>query len=68
MCLNEMEARDPPASDGAVPVAPAALTVWSDGGCPLCRRETVLLRRPGRRGASRLEDIGMQKAPICKCE
>ena len=45
-----------------MPAAPAALTVWIDGGCPLCRRETVLLRRPGRRGAIRFEDISTQTA------
>lgn len=45
-----------------MPAAPAALTVWFDGGAPLCRRETVLLRRPGRHGAIRFEDISTQTA------
>lgn len=32
MCLNEIQTRGPPASQGTVPVTPAALTVWFDGG------------------------------------
>ena len=33
-------------------VAPAGqLTVWHDGGCPLCQREIALMRRLDRRGA-----------------
>ena len=60
MSLNEMETRDPPVGEGAVPVAPAALTVWFDGGCPLCRREIALFRRLDRRGAIRFEDISTQ--------
>jgi predicted DCC family thiol-disulfide oxidoreductase YuxK len=62
MCLNEMETRDPPASQGTAPVAPATQTVWFDGGCPLCRRASVLFRRAGRRGASRFEGICTQKS------
>jgi predicted DCC family thiol-disulfide oxidoreductase YuxK len=45
-----------------VPAAPAAVTVWFDGGCPLCRREIALLRRLDRRGAIHFEDISTQTA------
>jgi predicted DCC family thiol-disulfide oxidoreductase YuxK len=33
------------------------LTVWYDGGCPLCRREIALMRRLDRRGAIDFIDI-----------
>jgi predicted DCC family thiol-disulfide oxidoreductase YuxK len=32
------------------------LTVWHDGGCPLCRREIALMRRLDRRGAIEFVD------------
>jgi predicted DCC family thiol-disulfide oxidoreductase YuxK len=38
--------------------APAAVTVWHDGGCPLCRREIALMRRLDRRGAIAFVDAG----------
>jgi predicted DCC family thiol-disulfide oxidoreductase YuxK len=34
------------------------LTVWHDGGCPLCRREIALMRRLDRRGAIDFVDAG----------
>ncbi len=39
-----------------------SLTVWYDGGCPLCRREIALFRRLDRRGAIRFEDVGRADA------
>jgi predicted DCC family thiol-disulfide oxidoreductase YuxK len=34
-----------------------AVTVWFDGGCPLCRREIALMRRLDRREAIRFVDV-----------
>lgn len=62
MSLNEPKTRSHPAGEGAVPAAPTALTVWFDGGCPLCRREIALFRRLDRLGAIRFEDISRQTA------
>lgn len=33
------------------------VTVWFDGGCPLCRREIAMMRRLDRRGAIRFVDL-----------
>lgn len=33
------------------------LTVWYDGGCPLCTREIALMRRLDRRGRLRFVDV-----------
>ncbi|OAN60100.1 DCC1-like thiol-disulfide oxidoreductase family protein [Sphingomonas sp. TDK1] len=33
------------------------LTVWYDGGCPLCVREIALMRRLDRRGRLRFVDV-----------
>ncbi|WP_242096260.1 MULTISPECIES: DUF393 domain-containing protein [unclassified Sphingomonas] len=38
------------------------LTVWHDGGCPLCRREIALMRRLDRRGAIRFVDATTARA------
>lgn len=35
----------------------AQVTVWFDGGCPLCRREIALMRRLDRRGAIAFVDV-----------
>jgi predicted DCC family thiol-disulfide oxidoreductase YuxK len=35
----------------------ARLTVWFDGGCPLCSREIALIRRLDRRRSIRLVDV-----------
>ncbi len=62
MSLNEPKTRDDPAGEAEAPAALAALTVWFDGGCPLCRREIALFRRLDRRGAICFEDISTQTA------
>ncbi len=33
------------------------LTIWFDGGCPLCRREIALMRRLDKRGAISFVDV-----------
>jgi len=35
----------------------ANVTVWFDGGCPLCRREIALMRRLDRAGAIAFVDV-----------
>lgn len=35
----------------------STLTVWFDGGCPLCVREIALMRRLDRRGAIAFVDV-----------
>lgn len=39
------------------PLETPALTVWFDGGCPLCVREIALMRRLDRRGAIDFVDV-----------
>ena len=41
--------------------AAAALTVFYDGACPLCRREIAFYRR--RRGAARIRWLDISRAP-----
>ena len=41
------------------------LTVWYDGGCPLCRREIALMRRLDRSGG--IEFIDAASAPASQC-
>jgi len=40
------------------------LTVWHDGGCPLCRREIALMRRLDRRGTINFVDAS-DASSIC---
>jgi len=49
--------RDPATGDPAAGPSGAALTVWFDGGCPLCTREIALFRRLDRRKAIHFEDV-----------
>ena len=41
-----------------------AVTVWYDGGCPLCTREIALMRRLDTRGAIRFLDVASPDA-VC---
>ena len=38
------------------------LTVWFDGGCPLCTREIALMRRLDRRGRIDFVDVSGPEA------
>ncbi len=38
------------------------VTVWFDGGCPLCRREIALMRRLDRRDAIDFVDVNVDAA------
>jgi predicted DCC family thiol-disulfide oxidoreductase YuxK len=40
------------------------VTVWFDGGCPLCRKEIALMRRLDRKGAIHFVDVG-QDGTVC---
>jgi predicted DCC family thiol-disulfide oxidoreductase YuxK len=47
---------DPGSCDTSSGEATRELTIWYDGGCPLCRREIALMRRLDRTGAIIFED------------
>jgi predicted DCC family thiol-disulfide oxidoreductase YuxK len=51
------ETRDPATGEPSARPSGAALTVWFDGGCPLCTREIALFRRLDRRKAIHFEDV-----------
>ena len=44
------------------------LTVWHDGGCPLCRREIALMRRLDTRRAIRFVDATTITEPACPAD
>ena len=46
------------------------VTVWHDGGCPLCRREIALMRRLDRRGAITFVDAsdGASACPLDRAD
>jgi predicted DCC family thiol-disulfide oxidoreductase YuxK len=41
------------------------LTIWFDGGCPLCRGEIALMRRLDRRGAIAFVDVSRPDGGDC---
>jgi predicted DCC family thiol-disulfide oxidoreductase YuxK len=41
------------------------VTVWFDGGCPLCRREIALMRRLDRGGRIEFIDVSGAEALAC---
>ena len=41
-----------------------AVTVWYDGGCPMCAREIAAIRRLDRRGRISFVDVAVQDA-VC---
>lgn len=47
----------------AKPLPPPRLTVWYDGGCPLCLREIALMRRLDR--ARRIDFVDLIAAEAC---
>lgn len=66
-----MSRRPPAPNCPAVSSAPSAprVTVWYDGGCPLCRREIAWLRRLNRRGAVAFIEVDAAKdCPVDRAE
>jgi len=43
------------------------VTVWYDGGCPLCRREIALMQRLDRRGRIRFLDVSEDREAGAAC-
>ena len=46
-----------------MPARKAALTIWYDGGCPLCLREIALMRRLDKRGRIAFVNLLDENAP-----
>lgn len=44
------------------------VTVWFDGGCPLCRREIALMRRLDRGGRIEFIDIARDEVASCPAD
>lgn len=44
------------------------VTVWHDGGCPLCAREVALMRRLDRHGAITFVDAAADACPLDRAE
>lgn len=70
MSLDTIETRDRIAGQARPLPEEAVLTVWFDGGCPLCAREIALYRRLDRRGRVSFCDISEADAvcPIDRSE
>jgi len=64
MSLDTLETPDQPSAEARHFAEAAELTVWFDGGCPLCRREVAFFQRLDRRGAILFEDISREDS-IC---
>ncbi len=64
MHLSKMETRDQPSTEAGHFVERSELTVWFDGGCPLCTREIALFRRLDRGALIHFEDIS-QSDSVC---
>lgn len=48
-----------------MPAARSEVTVWYDGGCPLCLREIALMRRLDRRGHIDFVDVSGAAPAAC---
>lgn len=64
MSPREMSVQARAPNEALLPASGARLTVWYDGGCPLCIREIALFRKLDRQGAIHFEDIS---APDASC-
>jgi predicted DCC family thiol-disulfide oxidoreductase YuxK len=53
-----------PARDSLLPPRVVRVTVWHDGGCPLCAREIALMRHLDRRGAIAFVDV-TEPSAVC---
>lgn len=60
MSRSEQIVPDIAEAEAFLPPSGARLTVWFDGGCPLCKREIALFRRLDKRGAIHFEDVRLQ--------
>ena len=57
MAAAGLENERPSANDLTGRPSAARLTVWFDGGCPLCTREIALFRKLDQRKAIHFEDV-----------
>ena len=64
MRSNAGRTSPPPQQGDRLQQASSSLTVWFDGGCPLCRREILLIKKLDRRRAIHFEDVDRADA-VC---